>query len=99
MTGFEPATSASRTHETRVLSGDQSEVTSSANEVSAMVSPRTPKTGHGAVAESASKPGEQEPESRLDNADFSAAVIAIMALPLTDDEKAEALRRLLASEQ
>jgi hypothetical protein len=30
---------------------------------------------------------------------FAAAVLAIMALPLTDDEKAEALRRLLASER
>ena len=66
---------------------------------SAIASLRTPKTGHGAVAESASNPGEQEPESRPDNADFSAAVIAIMALPLTDDEKAETLRRLLASEK
>jgi hypothetical protein len=30
------------------------------------------------------------------NADFAAAVVGIMALPLTDSERAECIRRLLA---
>lgn len=39
-------------------------------------------------------------KSRLDDSsgdDFSAAVMAVMALPLSDSEKAETVRRLLAA--
>jgi hypothetical protein len=78
---------------------DCTQVALSVSDVSATVSPRTPETGHGSGTDSASGSGEQAPDSSPENSGFAAAVLAIMALPLTDDEKAEALRRLLASEQ
>jgi len=81
------------------LSGDQSEVTSSANGVSAMVSPRLSKTGHGNVAESASDSGNESHDETAAVDDFAAALAMIAALPLTAEEKAEAVRRLMSSEQ
>jgi hypothetical protein len=64
-----------------------------------MVSPRSPKTGHGAVAESASKSGSEVSGDRVPGDDFAAALAMIAALPLTAEEKAEAVRRLMSSEQ
>ena len=37
-------------------------------------------------------------KSKPGDADFSTAVLAIMALPLTDNEKAEAIRRMLLAD-
>jgi hypothetical protein len=64
-----------------------------------MVSPRSPKTGHGTVAESASKSGSEGSGDRVPGDDFAAALTMIAALPLTAKEKAEAVRRLMSSEQ
>ncbi len=96
MTGFEPATSASRMRPARVLSGKQPEVTSTAKAVGPSVGPRTRKEG-GTEADSSSDNGltKGDGEER-GKADFTAAVLAIMALPLTDAEKSEAVRRLLS---
>jgi hypothetical protein len=96
MTGFEPATSASRTHEARVISGTLFEVTTPAIGVSAVVSPKTRKTDRGTGLDDTCDLGEPTPDPRTDDAEFSATVTAIMTLPLSDAEKAEAVRRLLA---
>jgi len=60
------------------------------------VSSRTPTTVHGSAAETASNLGEPSPDASPDDPEVSACVIAIMALPLTDEEKAEAVRRLMS---
>ena len=84
MTGFEPATSASRTQRSVVLSEYQTEVTTTASEGSACVSPRLPNND---VKSTDDTPVES---------DFIAAIQMIAGLPLSDAEKAEAVRRLLA---
>jgi hypothetical protein len=58
-------------------------VVTTPSEVFPSVCPRTPKTDHEPVDSPPSGDG------------FAAAVAAVMALPLSDDEKAEAVRRLL----
>ena len=83
MTGFEPATSASRTQETVVLSGNQSDVTGDALDVSASVSPTVDKACHETQAGAA------------DPSDLLTAMLMIERLPLSDEDKAEAVRRLL----
>jgi hypothetical protein len=82
--GFEPSTSALRTHETVVLSEDLSEVTATAAKVRPCVCPEGYKDDDATIENS-------EPES-----DFTAAVLMIASLPLSDTEKAEAVRNLLA---
>jgi hypothetical protein len=82
--GLEPSTSALRTHETRVLSEEETEVTTAASGASANASPKRRKND----LESAPNPPAES--------DFAAAIQMIASLPLSDAEKAEAVRRLLA---
>ena len=83
--GLEPSTSALRTHETRVLSVEQTGVTETVAKVSATVSPNERNTDVEMV------------ESSFAGSDFAAALLMIERLPLSDERKAEAIRRLLAS--
>ncbi len=96
MTGFEPATSASRTHEAQVPSEALSEVTTTADEVSAAVSPKKPKSCSESTSEDSLDLVASPKGVQLGDADFLSAVTAIIALPLTDSEKADSVRRLLA---
>lgn len=88
----------------------QEQLTTTAAEVSATVSPKAQKV----VAQSDSKPPrsgghkrKSEPAAAEDNgspdsapsADFAAALAMIASLPLSDAEKAEAVRRLLLSHE
>jgi hypothetical protein len=84
MTGFEPATSASRTHETRVLSDEVTDVTTTVRSASANASPKRLKND-----------AETAPDPPVES-DFTAGMQMIASLPLSDAEKAEAIRRLLA---
>ncbi|MDB5346479.1 MAG: hypothetical protein JWP89_4856 [Schlesneria sp.] len=90
MTGFEPAASTSRTSKRTVLSGILSEVASSVDSRCTTSctsgSEKRVKTGSDAVA----LPIEAE---SLD--DFASALAMIATLPLSNSEKAEAVRRLL----
>ena len=81
--GLEPSTSALRTQETLVLSGNLSDVTGDALDVSSSVSPTHDKTCHETQA-GAADPG-----------DLLTAMLMIERLPLSDADKAEAVRRLL----
>ena len=84
--GLEPSTSALRTQRPRSGSEALAELTATSNSISPCASPcqtsTRPEDGHG-------------PAARLD---FTTAVQAIITLPLTDLEKAEAVRRLLADQ-
>jgi len=82
--GLEPSTSALRTHGTQVLSEEATTVTTTVRSASANASPKRPKNG-----------AETAPDSLPEN-DFAAAMQMIAGLPLSDEEKAEAIRRLLA---
>ena len=85
MTGFEPATSASRTHGTRITSPTLSVVTTTPAGTSATTSPKRQKY-------------DVESTDPLPiTGDLKAALLMIERLPLSDAEKAEAIRRLLAS--
>ncbi|MDA1252795.1 MAG: hypothetical protein O2820_26690 [Planctomycetota bacterium] len=82
--GLEPTTSALRTHEPRVASGKVKRVTATPSAVCPSVCPSDLKSDHENRSEPAADDG------------FAATVQAIMSLPLSDAEKAEAVRRLLA---
>ncbi|MGA2499031.1 MAG: hypothetical protein ABSH20_14915 [Tepidisphaeraceae bacterium] len=56
--------------------------------------PRNSGGKQGVAEKEAQNPAHLPPKT-----DFAAAVAAIMALPLTDAEKAECVRRLLAGQQ
>jgi hypothetical protein len=81
MTGFEPATSASRMSETGVSSTEIASVMSTAFPASAAVSPI-------ALHPDCSLPAACP-------ADFSQAILVIDRLPLSDAEKAAAVRAML----
>jgi hypothetical protein len=81
--GLEPTTSALRTHETVVLTENQSEVTATDVGVCPTVCP-----GH---AETGSESTEDLPAE----IDFAAVLLMIERLPLSDEQKADAIRRLL----
>ena len=83
--GLEPSTSALRTQRTIVLTEEQTEVTATAAGASANASPKHKKND----AETAPDPPAKS--------DFAAAMQLIASLPLSDAEKAEAIRRLLAA--
>lgn len=83
ITGFEPATSASRTRNPRVLSGKFKRVTKRSGSASPVASPRDSKTGHEFRSEPANDDG------------FADAVQAIMRLPQSNAEKDAAVRRLM----
>jgi hypothetical protein len=82
--GLEPSTSALRTQQPQVASGKVKRVTARQSAVCTSVCTSDAKSGHGNCSEPAVTDG------------FAAAVQAIMTLPLSDAEKAEAVRRLLA---
>ena len=84
LTGFEPATPGITIRRNVVASGKAKRVTASPSANCTSVCTSDGKTGHGNGSEPASDDG------------FAAAVQAIMRLPLSDAEKAEAVRRLLA---
>ena len=98
MTGFEPATSTSRTCESRVPSGNPSEVASSGSGVCTSVcTSETRKTRR-----SRSKVIPAVAPEAVTNApagDFAAALAMIATLPLSDVEKSEAVRRLLTAKE
>jgi hypothetical protein len=94
--GLEPSTSALRTHEARVPSVALPRVTTPPLGVSAVVSPKSREPGQGTIDDDQSWSGAEVTDSNTGEADFSTAVTAIMRLPLSDAEKAEAVRRLLA---
>ena len=92
--GVEPSTSALRTHDSTVLSD-------SLSEVAATIEYRctngcTSETG--IHPEAASIPGSA-PGNSIGTSDFAAALAMIAGLPLSDVEKAQAVRRLLAGQE
>ncbi len=98
--GVEPPTSALRTQESRVPSGNLSEVAASGLAVCTSVCtsqpPKRRKRGSDAASVGAvGTPAEVKPEPV--ETDFAAALLMIAGLPLSDADKAEAVRRLLNS--
>jgi hypothetical protein len=82
MTGFEPATSTSRTSRHWVPSDDLSNLTSTA-----------------AATCTAACTGEGKELNGCPAGDFAAALGMIATLPLSDAERADAVRRLLAGRE
>ena len=70
-------------------------VATTASDASAAASPKSPETDHGDRNEAASDGLGSKPDSPPADNGFAAAVAAVMALPLTSEEQAEAVRRLL----
>jgi hypothetical protein len=79
MTGFEPAASTSRTSNRRVLSVNGQEVAA----------------GNFGVCTTVCTSSEADPRGPDEADTFASAVAVIVSLPLSDTEKAEAVRRLL----
>ena len=89
MTGFEPATSWSQTSNPRVSSGNLSEVAATADS----------RCTNGCTNSPENERGEAVVTSLPIKADsFSAALAMIASLPLSDAEKADAVRRLMAEQ-
>ena len=98
MTGFEPATSWSQTSKHRVPSGNLSEVAATADSCCTngctSEPPKRRKRGADAASVGAvGMPAEVKPEPV--ETDFAAALKMLALLPLSDEERAEAVRRLL----
>ena len=92
--GVEPPTSALRTHESSVPSVNLSEVTATGSD--GCTNGCTSETGK--ARRSRSKAGIEPAPAAADastGGDFAAALAMIASLPLSDAEKAEAVRRLL----
>ena len=81
-TGIEPVTSGLQSHSDRVLSANLSELTSTVESRCTNGCTSEPENHH-----EPTRPG-----------DFAAALAMIATLPLTDAEKAEAVRRLLGTQ-
>ena len=94
MTGFEPATSTSRMQTHRVASGNPSEVASMDNprHTNGLTNSTENERGEG-VGGAVSSRAESLP---IKGDSFSAALAMIASLPLSDAEKADAVRRLMA---
>ncbi len=93
MKGFEPATSWSQTSKTRVPSENLSEVAATADSCCTNGCTNSPENERGeVVGGSVSSRAESLP---IKGDSFSAALAMIAALPLTDAERAECVRRLL----
>ena len=90
MTGFEPATSTSRTEWHRVASDAVKELATTPDFGCTSGCTNSPKTERG---ESVSSKPESLP---IKGDSFSAALGMIASLPLSDAEKADAVRRLMA---
>ena len=98
MTGFEPATSWSQTSNSRVLSDTLSEVAATADSRCTTCCTSEPPKRRKRVADAAAAgavgiPTEVKPEPV--ETDFAAAFKMLAMLPLTNEERAEAVRRLL----
>ena len=92
--GVEPPTSALRTQESRVPSGNLSDVAASGSAVCTSEPPKRRKRGADAASVGAvGTPPEVKPEPV--ETDFAAALKMLALLPLSDEERAEAVRRLL----
>ena len=86
-TGFEPATSTSRTCRPTVPSDNQSGLTLTDNSACTTTCTNLPENAHS----DGSEPGTGSPGSDR----FAAALMMIAGLPLSDTDKAEAVKRLL----
>ena len=88
--GVEPSTSALRTHGSTVLSENLSEVVSTGKSRCTSGCTREPEKKRKARAIA-----EAQSTAAKGSDDFAAALAMIATLPLSDEEKAEAVRRLL----
>ena len=97
MTGFEPATSTSRTYKTRVPSGNLSEVAATADSCCTNGCTSKPPKRRKRGADAAAVGGVETPAVKPEpvETDFAAALKMLALLPLSDEERAEAVRRLL----
>ena len=95
--GVEPPTSALRTHESTVLSDNLSEVTAIDNSActSACTSEPKKQRNPGSDASSWMNDGKAEVSPDSVESDFAAALKMLALLPLSEEERAEAVRRLL----
>ena len=93
-TGIEPVTSGLQSQESRVPSGNPSEVTSSGSDVCTSVCTSELEKRRKRGADAGAQPTEPKPPG-----DFAAALAMIAGLPLSDAEKAEAVRRLLGGNE
>jgi len=100
MTGFEPATSTSRTYKTRVPSGNLSDVAATVDSrcTNGCTSkpPKRRKRGADAASVGAVETPAEVGATKPVETDFAAAFKMLAMLPLSDEERAEAVRRLLA---
>ena len=98
-TGFEPATSWSQTSKHRVPSGNLSEVAASGLAVCTSVCtsepPKRRKRGADAAAVGGVETHAEVRSPKPVETDFAAALKMLAVLPLSDEERAEAVRRLL----
>lgn len=96
--GVEPPTSALRTHGLTVLTDDQPEVATTNDSGCTNGCTSEPKkrlkSGSDATSLPRGKHDEVKPETV--EQDFSAALKMLATLPLSDEDRAEAVRRLLA---
>ena len=88
--GVEPSTSALRTHDSAVLSDNQSELAATPDSRCTNGCTSEPENHHEAELGTTSQSIEPKRPG-----DFSAALAMIATLPLSDAEKAEAVRRLM----
>ena len=98
MTGFEPATSWSQTSKSRVPSANLSDVAATAdsrctNGCTSKPPKRRKRGADAAAVGGVETPAEVKPEPV--ETDFAAALKMLALLPLSDEERAEAVRRLL----
>ena len=98
MTGIEPAASTSRTYKTRVPSGNLSEVAATAdsrctNGCTSKPPKRRKREADAAAVGAVETLADVKPEPG--ETDFAAALKMLALLPLSDEERAEAVRRLL----
>ena len=88
--GVEPSTSALRTQESRVPSGNLSDVAATADSRCTNGCTSGPGKRRKRGPDAGARPTEPKGPG-----DFAAALVMIAGLPLSDAEKAEAVRRLL----
>ncbi len=96
MTGFEPATSWSQTSKSMVSSGNLSEVAATADSRCTNSCTNSPENERGEVVGGSVSSRAESLAIKADS--FSAALTMIASLPLSDAEKAQAVRRIMAEQ-
>ena len=95
MTGFEPAASTSRTYEQLILTDNSSEVAATDKPVCTSVCTKVFKNSRKVSAPTSYSATIDFTKEGLAESSFAATLEMIAKLPLSDVERAEAVRRML----